>query len=139
MPLRAVKQRSERGSLKDLATKQSVSLEQETNYQLTTSEVRLQKLYECASRDPKMQCALGVITTDYISDKNALPLSVYRLRKIVNDIKSRSGGHISQLEAQFSGFLTSEISQETIDLISKHRRVKTASARKPPVFRRASE
>lgn len=139
MPLRAVQQRSERGSLKDLAANQNVSLDQEAAHQLTPSEVRLQKLYECASRDPKMQRALGVITTDYISDKNALPLSVYRLRKIVNDIKSRSGGHISQLEAQFSGFLTPGITQQTIDLLAPHRRVKTASARKPPVFRRVSE
>jgi hypothetical protein len=139
MPTRAIKPRSERGSLKDLANNQADPYDQEASRQLTASETRLQKLYQRASQDPKMQQALGIITTDYISDKNALPLSVYRLRKIVNDIKSRSSGHIIDLEAQFSEFLSSGISQETIDLLIPHQRIKTASAQKPPVFRRVSE
>jgi hypothetical protein len=140
MPLRAVKQQTDRGSLKNLVHPQeaAVGLYQDPP---TQTELRFKKLCEYAqgAKDRKMQQALGIITTDYISDKNALPLSVYRLRQIVADIKSRSAGQIEQLEKQFASHIGNEINQKVIDYTTRRWRIKTASVRKPPVFRRVSK
>lgn len=139
MPIRTVKQRSERGSLKDLAN--ASELAAESQYQPLPSELRMKTLFEYAqlNKDQDLQSSLGIITTDYISDKNALPLSVYRIRKIVADIKSKSGAQIDQLSQQFLQCLSSELSPETVDYFNKRNlRVKTASVKKPAIFWRAS-
>ena len=140
MPIRRVSQRSDRGSLKELARPHEIDV---THSELppTAPELRYKKLYEYATtyKDTKLSQALGVITTDYIADKNALPLSIYRIKKVVEDIKSRSGHEIEKLEQQFTGHLSDPISPELIDYLFKHKKIKkTAAARQPPVFRRVS-
>jgi hypothetical protein len=140
MPIRSVKQRSDRGSLKDLVNS-SVPPTVVVEVQPSASEIRLKKLYEFAQlhKDYKLQAGLGIITTDYIADKNALPLSIYRIKKTVDDIKAKSPGKIEKLQEQFDGIFGEVLSQEALDYISKGRiRVKTASVRKP-VFWRASK
>ncbi len=134
MPIRKVKQHSERGSIKDLSTR----VEEETfERNLSPSEIRLQKLVGFAqtTKDKDLQHALGFITTDYIHDKNALPLSVYRIRKIVADIKAVSADKIDNLQNQFAGCFTDELSPEAKAYWSRKKIVKSASKR-PSIFRR---
>ena len=134
MSIRRVKQHSDRGSIKDIAKPG----EAEDKSLPSASELRMKKLYEFAqaTRNPKLQSAIGFITTDYISDKNALPLSVYRIKQMVEDIKATSAGKIDQLALQLEGCMKDEIGAEAIEYITKKRaRVKTASVRKPPFWR----
>lgn len=140
MSIRVVKQYSDRGSLKDLVTKTKEPATSELKY--LPSELRMKQLYEYAqlNKDSKLQAATGFITTDYISDKNALPLSIYRLRKIVDDIRSKSGGKIDELALQFSGCFDEKLSDVLgKEYIKQKAMVKTASGRKPPVFWRVSK
>jgi len=140
MSIRAVKQHSDRGSLKDLVTKAKESATSELKY--LPSELRIKQLYEYAqlNKDSKLQSATGFITTDYISDKNALPLSIYRLRKIVDDIRSKSGGKIDELAQQFSSCFEEKLSEALYkEYVKQKAMVKTASGRKPPVFWRVSK
>lgn len=139
MPIRRVSQRSDRGSIKDIAHPQEINV---TNRELppTASELRYKKLYEYATtyKDTRLAQALGVITTDYIADKNALPLSIYRIRQVVEDIKSRSGVEIEKLQQQFAEHLANPVSQQIVDYLSIKKAIrKVASARKTP-FRRVS-
>lgn len=138
MPIKRVSQLSDRGSIKDLIHPREVEVGLLKNAP-TPAELRFKKLYEYSQtyKDTKMQQALGIITTDYISDKTALPLSIYRIRKVVEDIKSRPGSQIEKLEEQIAGHLHDGVSEELIAYLSS-RRVKIAAARKPPVFRRVS-
>lgn len=138
MPIRTVKQHTDRGKIKDLVVASEIAAESQD--QPSPSELRMKKLFEYAqlTKNQKLLDALGFITTDYISDKNALPLSVYRIRQMVTDIKSKSSGNIDLLSQQFSGFMGDELSPETVDYLNKKRaRVKTASVRKAPIFWRA--
>ena len=134
MPIRKVKQHSERGSIKDLSTRVE---EEAIEHNLRPSDVRLQKLIGFAQEngDKNLQQALGFITTDYIHDKNALPLSVYRIRKIVADIKAVSASKIDNLQHQFEGCFTDEVSPEAKAFWSIKKRIKTAS-KKSSIFRR---
>ncbi len=136
MPIRKVKQHSERGSIKDLIAQVEKSVLPE-EFPPTSSEIRMKKLFEHAQacRDKKMMAALGIITTDYIQDKDALPLSAYRIKQIIDDIKAKSPGKIEKLQAQFEGCFDSGISDKLLDYLAK-RRVKTASVKRPPAFRR---
>lgn len=138
MAIRRVSQLSDRGSIKDLIHPREAEVGL-LNDPPTAAEVRFKKLYEYSQtqKDTKMQHALGIITTDYISDKSALPLSVYRIKKIVEDIKSRSGLQIQKLEEQIAGHLHDGVSEKLIRYLSS-KRIKTAVTRKPPVFRRVS-
>jgi hypothetical protein len=138
MSIRAVKPRTDRGSIKDLAKPGEAN---DPEFMPHPSELRMKTLYEFAQlhKDNKLQSALGFITTDYISDKNALPLSIYRIRQIVDDIKSKSAGEIDKLSELFSRYMKDEISSETIEYLNtKRAMVKNASVRKPPTFWRAS-
>jgi len=138
MPIRTVKQYSDRGKIKDLARSFEVG---EPEVGPSPFELRMKKLFEFAQlcKDQKLQEALGFITTDYVSDKNALPLTAYRVRQMISDIKSKSSTDIDRLSQDLSGYMTGdEISQEAIDYITRNKRIKTASARKPPLFWRAS-
>ncbi len=123
MSIRKIKQYSDRGKIKDLTNKQ------ESEAPLLSSELRLQKLYEYASKhnDHGILKELGFITTDYVEDKTALPLTIYRIRQIVADIKSKSP-EIDRLSAQLSKLLFG------IDQ-SEKKMVKSAN-RKLPIFRR---
>jgi hypothetical protein len=139
MPIRAVKQYTDRGKIKDLV--KSSEIDAEPLFQPSSTELRMKKLFEYAQlhKDKELQSSLGIITTDYISDKNALPLSIYRIRQIVDDIKSKSSEKINQLSQQFMGCFNSEPSPEAIEYLSTRRSInKIASARRPPVFWRAS-
>lgn len=134
MPIRSVKQHSDRGSIKNLANPDYLPEEPPSAF-----ELRFKKLYEYsqAYKDTELQNSLGIITTNYIADKNALPLSAYRIRTIIDDIKSKSSGAIEELQKQLSGCFGEILSEEALDYLSKHKRIKTASAKKP-VFWRAS-
>lgn len=136
MPIRTVKQHTDRGKIKDLARPFEV-VEQEAAP--SSFELRMKNLFEFAQlcKDTGLQSALGFITTDYIADKNALPLSAYRIRQMISDIKSKSPEAIDRLSQDLAGYMKAdEIGQDAIDYITKRKRIKTASARKPPVFRR---
>lgn len=133
MSIRKVKSYSDRGSIKDLRSSSDVS---ETELQALPSELRMKKLYEFAQacKDTNLQAALGFITTDYISDKTALPLSVYRLRKTIDDIKSKSGDKIDKLTQQFSSYFGDGLSAVAQEYLKQKSLVKTASIRKAPSF-----
>lgn len=136
MPTRAVKQYSDRGSLKSLVKAQ----ENGDNLQPSSSELRMQKLFEHSKlhNDEKLSSALGFITTDYIGDKNALPLSVYRLRKIVDDISSRPDSKVSQFKDQLDQYFGLGLSDEAISYLNKNKMKKTASIRRPSFWRAKS-
>lgn len=143
MPTRAVKQYSDRGSLKALTKRH------EDEVPFTASELRIRKLYDYAHThaDAGLLNCLGFITTEYIGEKNALPLSVYRLRKIVEDIKSKSGDKILKLKQNLDNCFFSNETHcfEVIKSESRKREslLKVASADRSldlkRSFRRASE
>jgi hypothetical protein len=133
MTTRRSRQYSDRGSIKDIAAGDIPSVPAED------FEIRLKNLYEYAesNEDQNLLQAIGFITTDYISDKNALPLSVYRLRKIVADISSRPGNKIAELKLEFEGCFNSEISKELKEHLQKNaekKMIKTASRKRSPSF-----
>lgn len=138
MPIHRVSQPTDRGNIKNLAHPHEINVTYNDPSPIS-SELRYKKLYEYAAthKDIKLVQALGIITTDYISDKNALPLSIYRIRQTVEDIKSRSGHQIEKLQQQFIGHLKDPVSPKLINYLSKHKRIKTASISKTP-FRRVS-
>lgn len=129
MSIRKIKQYSDRGKIKDLTNKQ------ESEAPFLSSELRLQKLYEYASKhnDHGILKELGFITTDYVEDKTALPLTIYRIRQIVADIKSKSP-EIDQYSVQLSKLFGIEHTLEA-DAYWSRKMVKNAS-RKLPIFRR---
>lgn len=136
MPTRRVKTYSDRGSIRDLG--KTKPQEEEIP---TPAELRLKRLYEYAQvhRDSQLLSALGFITTDYISDKNALPLSIYRIRQIIGDIKKKSGSKIDELAQEFAVHFQNP-HQDVINIFLGLRSLeKIASPRKPPVFRRVSK
>lgn len=122
MSIRRVKQFSDRGKIADLSERHV-----DNDILPSSEEIRLKKLYEYAqySKDNNLLSVLGFITTNYIEDKNALPLSVYRLRKIVEDIAIKSNGNVERMRNELLDCFGSAI-------------VKEASYRKSPVFRRVS-
>jgi hypothetical protein len=123
MSIRKIKQYSDRGKIQDLTNKR------ESEAPILPSELRLKRLYEHAknSNDQSILKELCFITTDYVEDKNALPLTIFRLRQIVADIKSKSP-EIDRLGVQLSKLLFG------IDQLDK-KMVKSAN-RKLPIFRR---
>lgn len=133
MPIRKVKPRSDRGSLKDLAVN---SIDLESEMPPTSYEIRLKKLYEFAEtyKDKALQAASGFITTNYIGDKNALPLSAFRIREMVNDIKSKSPDIINNLSQEMGGYIQDELSADAIAYLSK-KRIKIASKHQPSFWR----
>jgi hypothetical protein len=135
MPIRKIKQYSDRGKLSDIHS----GLPEAGVNTATDLELRLSKLYDygCKTNDDKLKKSSGFITTDYISDKNALPLSIYRLRKIVEDIKSKSGSEIQIISEQMAKCIACEIPEE-IKYFARKNIFKNASINKPPVFRRVS-
>ncbi len=147
MSIRAISPRSERGSIKDI--KAATEEVQESPYNLTIKplepsqfELRQMKLFEYAksTNDDNLLAASGFITTDYISDKNALPLSIYRLRKIVADIKARRPERIDSFAAQLSEIFDKELSSEAMQYLEAKRVIKKlASATRMPIFRRVNK
>jgi len=140
--IRKIKQYSDRGSIKNIANAIVDGNFAITQLPPTASELRVQKLFEYAQKnnDKELQDATGFITTDYIGDKTALPLSVYRIRKIVDDIKSKSPGRIEQLSQEYSDCFPESLS----DVLGKEYRnqkamIKNASAQKYPLFWRVSK
>ena len=132
MPIRKVKQYSDRGKIKDLASKH------ESEAPPLPSELRLKMLYEHAKQhnDTGILNALGFITTDYVADKNALPLIAYRIRQTVADIKSKSSEPIDKFGQELSKIFGIEHTVESDAYWSHRKMVRTASVRKPSVFRR---
>lgn len=137
MPIRKAKQYSDRGSIKDLA----IAIENGDNLEPTSFELRIQKLINFADthNDNQLSAAMGFITTNYISDKDALPLSVYRIRQIVSNIKEKNPASIEELSDKISGYLNKDIlTLEARAYINKREMVKNASLKKP-VFWRVSK
>lgn len=138
MPIRAVKPRSDRGSIKNIA---SPTAEEDVE-PATPFELRLKQLYETSQvlRSKELQSASGFITTDYIADKNAIPLSAYRLRNVVSEIMSKNSVAINQLSQQMSGYIQDEIGAEAIAYITGRKILqKVASVRPAPSFWRANK
>jgi hypothetical protein len=131
MPIRTVKQHSDRGKIKDLVN-------QEPTIDPSPTELRMKKLFEYSqlNKDQGLESVLGFITTDYISDKNALPLSIYRLRKIVDDISSRPDSKVAHWKQLFEHVFSEGLSREAQDYLKK-KIVKRASTTQP-IFWRAS-
>jgi DNA integrity scanning protein DisA with diadenylate cyclase activity len=134
MSIRKVKQYSDRGNIKDLNDKH------ESEVPLLPTELRLKKLYDYAKlhHDNGILNILGFITTEYIDDKNALPLTAYRIRKIIADISSRSGEQIQQLKNEIDNCFEPALSKSALEYIGKKQLIKNAATRQPPVFRRVS-
>lgn len=132
MPIRKVKQSSDRGSIKNLDERH------DSEIPLTSSEQRLKAIYDRAkqSNDAGILEGLGFITTDYVHDKDALPLTVYRIKQIVADIKSKSSEPIDQFGQELSKIFKIEHTIESDAYWEKRKMVKSASITKPPVFRR---
>lgn len=145
MPIRAVSSYSDRGKLKNL------NQLHENEIPFTRSELRLQELYNYAHThaDTGLLNCLGFITTDYIGDKNALPLSVYRLRKVVEDIKARPGSRFLEMKQDLDNCFFSNEEHCLAVIKSENRQreslIKVASAdrlldlKSKRSFRRASE
>lgn len=137
MPIRAVKQYSDRGKIKNLAKVEDCYQPEEAPI---PSELRMKRLVKFAelTKDKGLQSAMGFITTDYIADKNAIPLSAYRIRQVVADIKSKSSGQIDELSQEFQSCISFEKDPEAEAYWkNKQAMVKNASVRKPPAFWRA--
>ena|SRR5574339_79868 len=132
MTFRKVKQYSDRGKIKDLASKH------ESEAEILPAELRLRRLYEYARQhnDRGILNTLGFITTEYVDDKSALPLIAYRIRQTVGDIKSKSSEPIDQFGQELSKIFGIEHTVEADAYWNTKKVVKTASPRKPPVFRR---
>lgn len=130
MPIRKVKQHSDRGKIQDLTNKQ------ESEALLISSELRLKTLYEHAKQNNNYGVLkeLGFITTDYIEDKNALPLTIYRLRQIVADIKSKSP-EIDEYSFHLSKLFGIEHTLEADAYWARKNLIKNAN-RNLPIFRR---
>lgn len=98
----------------------------------TKFELRMKSLYEYAIKhnDNELLRYSGFITTNYIEDKNALPLSVYRLRKIIEDIKLRDSKKISDLKVEMSSYLRNPTPVKDV--------IKKTASTKRSVFRRVS-
>jgi hypothetical protein len=134
MPVRKAKQYSDRGKISDLAKAEDIVASTEP---VTPFESRIRKMFEFAklNNDEKLLAATGIITTDYISDKNSLPLSVYRLRKIVSDIKSKSSAQIDSLSDRFTGQLKLGITAEAAAYFDSQNIIKLANRRKSCFWR----
>lgn len=118
---------SDRGKISNLAQKH------EDEIPVTPMETRLKQLYEHAqlTRDKGLEDSLGFITTDYVGNKNALPVSIYRLREIVSNITAKSGAKIAEMRKELETCFE-------LPVIEKSGLNKTASARKRSPFRRVS-
>lgn len=132
MSVRNVKQYSDRGKIKDLASRH------ESEAPILPSELRLKKFYEYAKlhNDIGILTAIGFITTDYVSNKNALPLTVYRIKQIVADISSRPGNKIQEFKELFESSISPILSKEASVYLQINKMIKSATAKKPPAFRR---
>jgi hypothetical protein len=135
MSIRRAPQYSDRGSIRDLVSDPMPAVK------FTSAELRYKKLYEYAqiNKDQKLISAMGIITTDSIGDKKALSLNTYRIRQDINNIKAKSPDKFVQLTSQFESFFNEPVSEAYLDYLNKARIIKSASVRKPPVFRRVSK
>lgn len=132
MPIRKVKQYSDRGKIQDLNNKR------ESEAPPLPSELRLQRLYEYAMQhnDYGILSGLGFITTDYVGDKNALPLTIYRIKQIVADIKSKSGEKIQRMTEELQNCFDLSSVEVADAYFVANKIMKRASRKMPPVFRR---
>lgn len=134
MPIRTVKHHSDRGSLKNIVKDQEGN-----DIKPLPSELRLKKLFEYSKlhKNEKLLSALGFITTDYIEDKNAIPLSVYRLRKIVDDISSRPDSKISEIKNQLEQCFGAVLSKAANDYLNQRKVIRKIASICRPSFWRA--
>ena len=95
MPIRSVKQRSDRGSIRDINKAQG-----EFNEPPSDEELRLKKLYEYAelTNNEQLKKSLGFIVMP--GDKSSLPISVYRHREYVNSLSQDRIAHIERFKQE---------------------------------------
>jgi len=86
---------SDRGKLSELSNRH-----EDQDIPPTEFELRAREMYNISqiSNDKSLEESLGFITfANYSGDPNMLPLSVFRLREIVNDISSHKSAEISKM------------------------------------------
>src|SRR5271166_3439344 len=91
---------SDRGSIKNIAAKQKEGLESEEPP--TPEELHLKQLYEMAitHHDQDLTEKLGFVTIEYAGNKEALPISIHRLREVINTIAARPGSKVNEIRQE---------------------------------------
>jgi len=127
MPVRKVKQFSERGSIKDLAH----AIENGDNLEPTPFELRIKKICEFTelNKDKPLLDAMGFITGPHTFDKKSFPVAAYRLREIVADIKRKSPIDIDKLSLVFANSFTDELTPEVLAYMKNRGRIKKKASR----------
>ena len=92
MPIRTVKQHSDRGSIKTLIDNSG------DNEPPTTLELRMKELYEyaTATRDENLKASVGFIVMNVPGDKSAFPITLYRHREYVRSLNEKLASEIAQ-------------------------------------------
>ena len=90
MPIRTVKQHSDRGSIK--------SLESGENEPPTALELRMKELYEYATvtKDENLKASVGFIVMNAPGDKSAFPITLYRHREYIKSLNEKLASEIAQ-------------------------------------------
>lgn len=96
MAIRAVKQRSDRGSIKDLQNGD------DNNYPATPIELRLKELYEYATvtRNEELQNSLGLVPINGAPND---PISIFRHREYVESLSAKLADKIEQTKKELEG------------------------------------
>jgi hypothetical protein len=104
MPIRAVKQHSDRGSIKDIQ-------QGEEKLPPTDYELRLKNLYQhgVETRNQVLLDSLGFIPLEGAYND---PVSVYRLRERVNAISNKLAGKLAQTKSELESCFMPHFSME---------------------------
>ncbi|HEY5267804.1 MAG TPA: hypothetical protein VII94_01565 [Candidatus Saccharimonadales bacterium] len=96
MAIRVVKQRSDRGSIKDLQNGD------DEHYPATPIELRLKELYEYATvtRNEELQNSLGLVP---IVGATNDPVSIFRHREYVESLSAKMADKIEQTKKELEG------------------------------------
>jgi hypothetical protein len=91
MPIRTVKQHSDRGSIKTLVDNSG------DNEPPTTLELRMKELYEYATviRDDDLKNSVGFIVMNEPGDKAAFPITLFRHREYVKSLNDKLAAEIA--------------------------------------------
>lgn len=101
MTYRAVKQYSDRGSLKDLVQIKTEDLDPPTSY-----ELRLKALYERSllCRDSSLSDAAGFIVMSGSGDRSGYPVNIYRHREYVKSLSAKLAGKIETMTQELLSY-----------------------------------
>lgn len=115
MPIRTVKQHSDRGSIKELGTGD--------NEPATPFELRLKHMYEyaVASRDEAMQASLGFIVMNNPGDRSAYPVNLYRHREYIKSLNAKLADEINKTAQEIELCLSTSYHEKQIqDVFAYH-------------------